>query len=63
MIERINEIKNQIEILQNEILEIQRTCTHPVKFLEHVHFINDDLRWTDFQCKLCDKFWIEDKSL
>ena len=65
---RVDEIKNQISILKEELNQIQLECSHPKSCLKKVshsstgNFDPDDNRyWYNYHCSLCDKSWTENK--
>lgn len=59
----IDDIKREIEALQNKLEDIQAGCSHPVRE-EKWHAITDEYGrgeggYTSYHCQLCDKRWAE----
>lgn len=65
----VRDLKEEINILNKQIEEIQEHCSHPVACVDKVHKSNTgnydpscDHYWTDFKCHLCEKQWSEEGS-
>ena len=61
---RIEEIKDQIDSLYKELKEIQDECSHPVSCVTKKYEAStgnwdrsDDSYWINLYCSLCDKKW------
>lgn len=66
---RVDEIKEAIKRLSNELKEIQDECSHPEACLIKEAHSNTgnydpscDRYWYTFHCTLCDKIWSEDQE-
>lgn len=63
----IEELKNQIAGLELQIKEIQESCSHPPLCLVIIHRAEDgydyNYEWAEYECKLCEKKWVEDKRM
>lgn len=66
---RVDEIKKQIETLQKELRQIQDECSHPHSCLKKEAHSNtgnydpsNDCYWNNFHCSLCDKKWSVDQD-
>ena len=59
----VDNLKAEIEKLQNKIVAIQAECSHPksARKVEHKHIAGYDFEesWNEHRCLLCDKFWKE----
>jgi len=65
---RVEELKQEIHKLHNEIHQIQEECSHPSLCVTKEPKSNDghydpsnDSYWYECHCGLCDKQWHEDQ--
>ena len=66
---RVDEIRIEIQKLNDELKSIQEECSHPKACLTKEYGSDtgiwcryDDSYWTNFHCNLCDKRWTEEGS-
>jgi hypothetical protein len=65
----ISDLRKQISSLNEQILDIQNECSHPISCLKFKYEADtgnwcsaDDSYWTVYTCSLCEKRWSEDGS-
>lgn len=66
--QKINELVTLKQQLDMQIKEIQGLCDHVDVIKNNCADIGnydpmDDCYWTEFECKICKKFWREDGSV